>query len=134
MGKEKDMPKKKITTRSAKNKGARFQKIIAEYISKITGIPNGKDELIQSREMGQSGVDVKLIGEAKDTFPFAVECKNCEKWSLPSWIKQAKSNIGDFKTWLLFCKKNNEDPVVVMDADKFFEMYKLIVEWELGEK
>ena len=125
--------KRKITRRSAKQKGSNFQNWVAQNISKITGIPWGKDELIASREASQTGTDIRLIGDAKEIFPFACEAKRQEKWVIPEWIKQAKSNKGDFKTWLLFCKRNNEDPVVIMDAKEFFEMYELIINWDLGE-
>lgn len=116
--------KRKITHRSAKNKGKRFQNEIAQKISDLLNIPVEKDGDIESRQIGMSGVDVILRGKAKDLFPFAIECKNCESWSLPKWIEQAKANIGSFMTWLLFISKNHYKPVVVMDADEFFELYK----------
>ena len=74
--------------------------------------------------MGGSGVDVILRGEAKKLFPFAVENKRQEKKSIPfTWIEQAKANIGDFKTWLLFVKRSREKPIVIMDAEEFFKLY-----------
>lgn len=118
---------KKIKVRSAKNKGKRFQNWVAEQISSTLGIKWGKDELIASREMGQSGPDVRLIGQAKDLFPFVVECKNQEKWDVPGWIDQAKSHrIADnciSCSWLLFIKRNRLEPVVVMDAKDFFDLW-----------
>lgn len=115
----------KISSRKAK--GRRLQQWVAKNISEIIGIPVKKDGEIESRIMGQSGTDIILRGKAKDLFFFATECKAQESWAIHDWIKQAKSNVGDFKTWLLFCKRNNENPVVVMEADYFFEMYKLIL-------
>lgn len=78
--------------------------------------------MIASREMGQSGTDVRLIGVAKEQFPFAVECKNCESWSMHEWIKQAQSNEDETTDWLLVCKRNNQKPVVVLDMDVFFNL------------
>lgn len=115
--------KRKIKHRSAKNKGKRFQNEIAQCISDLLGIPVEKDGDIESRQMGMSGVDVILRGKAKELFPFAVECKNCEAWHMPKWIEQARANIGSFVTWLLFVKKNNYKPIVVMEADEFFRFY-----------
>jgi len=112
-----------IKTSSAKAKGRRLQNWMAEKISEMLDIPMGKDECIAPREMGQSGTDVRLIGKAKELFPFAVECKYQETWSIPKWIKQAESNVQDGTCWLLVCKKNRMDPVIVMDAEKFFELY-----------
>ena len=113
----------KITTKSAKAKGRRFQQWIAQKIAYVTGCTYGKDQEIESREMGQSGVDVKLYGRARMLFNFAVEAKAQEKWSIHEWIKQAKANGKSYGApWLLFCKRNRENPVVVMDAEYFFEM------------
>jgi len=125
------MPKKrKISVSAGKAKGRRLQQWTAEWISKITGIPWGKDELIASREMGQSGVDVRLIGEAKKLFPFSVECKNCEKWSIHQWIEQAQQNMMKDTEWLLVAKRNHMNPVVIMDAEIFMGIWKIIVEHE----
>ena len=118
----------KISSRKAK--GRRLQNWVAEQVSKITGIPWGKDELIQGREMGQGGVDLKLYGEAKELFPFSVECKSVEKYSIPDWIEQVKSNQLEGTDWLLVCKRSKEKPIVIMDAGVFFKIYKYIIEKE----
>ena len=120
------MPKKKrkITIRSAKNKGKRFQNWIAEQFSNISGIPWGQDEDIESRQMGQGGVDIIFRSDAKKLFPYSIEAKNCERWSVPAWINQAKNNQGKNTDWLLFITKNRYDKVVVMDAKLFFKLIK----------
>lgn len=111
-----------IKHRSAKAKGRRLQQWVAGKISDLLGIPWGPDELIASREGSQSGVDIRLVGEAKRMFPFSIECKSQETWSVPAWIKQAKNNKSEGTTWMLVCKKKNLAPVVVMDAADFFIM------------
>jgi len=117
---------------SAKNKGRLFQQWVAKRISSILDIPYGIDESIRSREGGQAGTDVVLIGEAKNLFPFCIECKRVEKFSIPAWIKQAKVNAtGD--NWLLFCKKSREKPIVIMDADAFFDIIKENIVWRKNE-
>jgi hypothetical protein len=121
-----------VKTRSAKNKGARLQKWVAEKISKLLGIPCGKDELISSREMGQSGTDVRLIGRAKKLFSYSCECKNCESWSFPKWIKQTKANQEKGTDWLLVVKNNHHEPIVVMDAEVFFKLQSKLI--KLKEK
>ena len=55
-----------IKTSSAKAKGRSLQQWVCQKISDLLNIPWGKDELIASREMGQSGVDIRLIGEAQE--------------------------------------------------------------------
>ena len=118
------MAKKRIKTSSAKAKGRNLQKWTCQKISELLGIPWGKDELIASREMGQSGTDVRLVEEAQERFPFSVECKYQETWSVPSWIKQAKENQKEGTDWLLIMRKNHKEPVVVMDGERFFEILK----------
>lgn len=107
---------------SAKAKGRTLQKWACEKIAEVTGLEWGKDKPIESRPMGQSGVDVRLDKEALARFKFSVECKFCEKWSLPQWIEQAKSNMIDGTDWLLVVKRSREKPVVIMDAEAFFKM------------
>ena len=79
--------KVKISIASAKAKGRRLQQFICTKISDLLNIPWGKDELIASREMGQSGTDIRLIGTAKKRFPYSVECKWQETWSIHSFIR-----------------------------------------------
>ena len=79
--------------------------------------------------MGQAGVDIKLYGEAREKFPFAIECKNQEKWKVPEWVEQARSYEDDNRDWLLFITKNNYKPIVVLDADLFFKIWEEIIEY-----
>lgn len=118
---------KKIKPRSAKNKGADFQKTVCSFIADILGIPfDNTDDgcLIHSRTMGCSGSDVELRGEARSRFPFGIECKNTNTLSVPEWIRQAASNAIDGR-WLLFIKSARLDEnVVIMKMDTFKEICK----------
>lgn len=116
--------KRRITPASAKDKARRLQQWVCQKISDLLGIPWGKDESIASREMGQSGTDVRLLGEAQKRFPYSVECKYQETWSVLAWIEQAKQNQKEGTEWLLVLKKNRVKPVVVMDAEHFFDLQK----------
>lgn len=118
------MSKKKITVQSAKAKGRSLQQWACRKISDLLSLPWGKDELIASREGGQAGTDVRLIGDAIERFPFAVECKWQERWSVPQWVEQARSNQTEGTDWLVIAKRNYHDPVVIMDGDAFFELLK----------
>jgi len=112
------------TVASRKAKSRRLQNWTAEQIAVLLECKWGKDCTVAPREMGQSGTDVRLIGEAQTQFPYSVECKNQETWSIPAWIRQAKENQKENTDWLLVCKRNNEKPVIVMDADAFFRLLK----------
>ena len=113
-----------ISIASRKAKGRNFQGWIAKQISRVTGIPDGKDELIEKREMGQQGVDIKLYGIAKEKYPFSIEAKNQMTFSIPSWVKQAKENKIKGTDWQLFITKNHYDKLVIMDADTWFDFWE----------
>ncbi len=116
------MKRRRIKPSSAKAKGRSLQQWVCQKISDLLGIEWGKDELIASREMGQAGTDIRLMGEAQERFRFSVECKNQERWSILNWVEQARKNQKDGTDWLLVVKKNRVDPIVIMDASRFFEI------------
>lgn len=117
------MKKRRIKISSAKAKSRWLQKWFCQKISDLTGIPWGKDKLIQSRPMGQSGPDVILIGDALKEFPFTCECKSAEKWSLMSAINQVRSFLYKDTDWLVVLKnKSLKSPIVVLDANVFFDI------------
>lgn len=123
-----------MKVQSLKSKGRRLQQWTAKKISEITKIPCGKDELIESREMGQKGVDIKLYGKAKEMFPFSVENKYQEAWNIPKWIRDAKSNQAKGTDWLLIIKRNRHEEIVVMDAKAFFDIYEQLIQTIWFEK
>ncbi len=120
--KNKAPAKRRITRQSAKAKGRSLQQWVCEQISKLVGLPWGPDECIASREASQNGTDVRLIGPALEAFPFSVECKWQETWSIPEWIRQARTNQIPDTDWLLVVKRNYEPAVVVMNAQRFFDL------------
>ena len=116
-----------ITIAARKAKGRKLQNWVAAQISKLLKVPWGKDKEIQGREMAQSGVDIKIYDYLLDKFGFSIECKWQETWSIPAWIRQAKENQLEDTDWLLVCKKNREDPVVILDARLFFRLFKRLL-------
>jgi len=119
---------KHITVQSAKGKGRELQKWVCRKISGLTGIPfDNKDDncKIHSREMGQSGVDVILRGEALQKFPFSVECKSTESLNLREFVQQAKNNQKDGTDWMVVVRtKSISDVVVIMSWESFEKLYK----------
>ena len=118
--------KKSISVASRKAKGRKLQRIAAEYISKITGIPVEKDGDLDVRPMGQSGRDVILRGKAKKIFSFhGIECKWNEKLNIWQAIKQAEEHGGKP---IVFFKRNNSDVYVVTKIEDFFDLYEKTLE------
>jgi len=112
----------KLTHSARKEKAKRLQKLVAAKVSELTGLPWGKDCPIESRQMGESGVDIRLDSQARCVWPWSCECKNQETWSVSEWIKQAQANCYDGTDWLLVLGKNNTKPIVVMDLEAFFSL------------
>lgn len=118
------MERKRISVQSAKAKGRELQKWVCKKIAEVTGGTWGKDCEIESRPMGQSGTDVRMESQMLEKFPYSVECKWQEAWSIPAWIEQAKANQMKNTNWILFAKRSRIKPIVVMDAEHFFEIYE----------
>lgn len=125
--KEEKPKKKRISVQAAKSKGRILQQWTAQQISDITGLPWGPDEMIASREGCQNGTDIRLVGEALKLFPFSVENKRTENFSVPAWIEQAKSNQIPNTDWLLIVKRSREKPIAIMDAEVFFKLFGKIL-------
>lgn len=115
---------KKIKISSAKSKGRELQKWTCEKIADSIGEEFGKDTDIESRPMGQSGTDVRLSPRTKKKFPFAVECKRAESWSIHEWIKQAKTNQDSDTDWIVIARRSRDNAVAIIDADTFFKIWK----------
>lgn len=117
-----------MKTSGCKAKGRRFQYWVAEKVAELLGVEfNQQDDLcaVHSREMGQSGTDVYVRDrELKKLFPYDVECKNTESVSLYKYIEQAKGNTKSENQWIVFHKKNRSKPIVILDAEHFFELLK----------
>lgn len=111
---------------SAKAKGREFQQEIAAMVSELLGLPWGYDECIAPREMGQSGVDIRLVGEAKKRFPWSVECKRSERINVPAWVEQARDNKKIGTEWVLFARQNRRKAIAILDAEVFFKLLSLL--------
>ena len=109
-----------ISVSARKSKGRRLQQWCCERIARIVGIEWGPDEEIASREMGQAGTDVRLSPRVRKLFPFSVECKWQESWSVPEFIRQARANRMPDTDWLLILRRSREREIAVIDAELFF--------------
>ncbi len=127
--KRKPPKKKHISVQSAKAKGRKLQQWVCQKIAELTGYEwgsSGDDKPIESRPMGQSGTDVRMESHVLKEFPFSIECKFQESWSVHNWIEQTRENQLPDTDWLLVCKRSRKKPVVIMDAEAFFKLCQFI--------
>jgi hypothetical protein len=120
--------KKTISVASRKGKSRGCQQEIAKMISDFTKTPWGKDTEIASREMGQSGTDVRLSERVLKLFPYSVECKDAGQWNVKDAIEQATKNLIPGTNWVVFHrqtgrnKEDRMDMVAIIDAKHFFQL------------
>jgi hypothetical protein len=119
---------RRITPASAKGKGRELQKWVCRRISLLINLfyDQQNDQcLIHSREMGQAGIDIILRGEAQHKFPYSIECKSVEQFSIPSTIKQAKNNMAKGTDWLIVHKRKSfQEPVVILSWEGFEKLFR----------
>jgi hypothetical protein len=70
--------------------------------------------------MGASGADVKLSPLAQDLIPFQFECKNLAKIAVYQYYSQCRTH-GTHEP-VVVIKQNQSKPLVVIDAEVFFDI------------
>ena len=108
-----------MKTQSAKSKGRRLQKWFRELLIEKLSI---HEEDIESRSMGAGGEDLIMARAAREKFPYSIECKNQEKVNIWAAIKQSRENCGKYEP-IVVLKKNNEKPLVLLDAEYFVKLH-----------
>ena len=103
---------------SAKAKGRLFQQWVRDQLIEHREI---HPEDIESRSMGAGGEDLIMARDARQKFPFSIECKNQEKLNVWDAYKQASENSKDYEP-IVVMKKNNHKTLVVLDAEKFVKL------------
>ena len=109
-----------MRTSSAKAKGRRLQQQFMQLLIEKLDI---HPEDIESRAMGSGGEDLIMARAARAKFPYSIECKNQEKLNIWSAWEQAESNKGLYEP-LVVIKKNQQRPLVVLDAENFLDMIR----------
>ena len=109
-----------MRTQSKKAKGRRLQQWVRDLlIEKLEVHP----EDIESRSMGAGGEDLIMSRSAREKFPYSIECKNQESLNIWKSYEQAQQNSGNYEP-IVFLKRNNVKPLVLVDADYFVELHK----------
>lgn len=107
-----------MQTASAKAKGRNLQKWVRDKILNKFRMLEADD--CKSTGMGQSGEDIQLSPAARKVFPFSIECKARKTFATYLMYKQAQDNANGMEP-LLFIKGNHKKPLVIMDAEYFFD-------------
>ena len=108
-----------MRTSSAKAKGRRFQQWVLDKLIELLDV---HPEDIESRSMGAGGEDLIMARSARKKFPFSIECKNQESLNVWKAYEQAEFNSGDYEP-IVFIKRNNQKPLVVIDAEYFIRIH-----------
>jgi len=111
---------------SAKAKGRSLQDLTVRLIRDATGLDKAEKSThegdVQGRSMGAGGTDVILSPAAQKIVPFDIECKNAETWHIDKWWEQCKANTKKSRIPIIVAKKNRKKPMVIMDAEDFFNL------------
>lgn len=107
---------------SRKAKGRRLQNWVRDLLYSLA--PKLEDGDVESRSMGAGGEDVLLSPAARKIFPVSIECKNLARFAGYAPYKQAKDNAKTGHEPIVVIKANREEPLVIVDAVKFFQLLK----------
>ena len=105
---------------SAKAKGRKLQQWVRDQLIEHRNI---HPEDIESRSMGAGGEDLIMARDARQKFPYSIECKNQESVNVWKSYEQAQENSGDYEP-IVVLKRNNTKPLVLVDADYFVRLHK----------
>lgn len=108
---------------SAKAKGRIFQQWVRDQI--LATYPQLEPDDCRSTSMGAGGEDVQLSPACRKLFPFTIECKSNAAFAGYKFYEQAQEHEKTTgATPIVFIKANNKKPLVMMDAEHFFELQK----------
>jgi hypothetical protein len=111
-----------LKTSSMKAKGRRLQQYVRDLI--LHKHPSLEEDDVKSTAMGQGGEDVQLSPAARKLVPLSIECKSRASWAFYKDLDQAHANCPKGCQPVLVAKANHRDPVVIINADYFFDHYQ----------
>lgn len=111
--------RKAIKVSSRKAKGRRLQQWVRDAILDRFSQFGLTEKDVRSVPMGVNGVDIQLSEAASKLIPWDIEAKNHKKMAVFQLYKQA---CGHGNNPCLVIKQDRDNPLVVIDAEKFFDM------------
>lgn len=115
------MTKKRISVRSAKQKGRSFQQWVRDKILEHFDKQLEPDD-VKSTSMGAGGEDILLSPRARGIFRYSIECKSLKSIAVYKFYEQAKANCKGYNP-LVFIKMNGKKPLAVVDAEYFISLH-----------
>jgi hypothetical protein len=102
-----------LKTSSAKAKGRRLQQEVRDGLrTKVYLLEDGD---VESRGMGQSGVDIILSPAARRILDLAIECKNCETLNVHKIFTEHYNKYKDSKALkILVHSKNRSETLATL--------------------
>jgi len=109
-----------MKARSAKNKGAEFQREVRDAI--LQYFPDLTQNDIRSTTGGANGVDILLSEAAIEAFPFSVECKRSERVD-GKYLDQVLENVIHGTHPLLVFRWNRSPMLVAFRMNLFTRLF-----------
>jgi hypothetical protein len=109
-----------IKTSSAKAKGRKLQQWVVDKLYDL--FPLLEDGDIKSTSMGANGEDVQMSPAARKMIPLSIECKARGSVAVYGWLDQAQTNCPKGSQPILVVKQDRAKPLVVVDAEYFFNL------------
>lgn len=101
-----------------------MQQAIAKMLLMLDPRLHGDD--VTSRSMGAAGEDILLSPEARKTYPVSIECKAKAKFAGYTIMDQAIDNCPKDMEPVVVIKADRKKPIVMVDAEHYFEMHSYI--------
>ena len=102
---DKESPRSKLSTRSAKAKGRKGQQDVVKLLLK--SFPELTEDDIRSTPMGSQGEDILLSTAARELLPWNIEVKRGKAFNLVKAVKQAEFRNKPVKCSNQDCEENN---------------------------
>lgn len=114
-----------MKTQSAKAKGRKLQKMVAETILKVC--PFLQEDDVVSRPMGSQGEDIMLSPKARQWCPLSFECKNTKTFPSIAGLDQAKANCKGHLPAVCWKPpgKGKEDIIIYFRLEELLEWIKM---------
>ena len=108
-----------MKTSSKKGKGRRLQNFVRDEL--LGSFPTLEPDDVKVAIMGESGEDIKLSPAARKQIRYSFECKNQERLSIWSALKQAEDNCND-RTPVLIFKRNRSKVYAVLEFESLIDL------------